>query len=82
MRKYSSSKRALVLHFTRHPGDSIIRVALANHRAHDIILLPPGITDAGMYQLVTQYTKALTKLDLLKLLHSMKMGVGAPTPQP
>ena len=80
MRKYSSSKRALVLHFTRHPGDPFIRVALANHRAHDIILLPEGTTTVGMYQLVSAYTKALTKLELLTLLHSTKRGVEPPTP--
>ena len=79
-RKYASSKPALMLHFTRHPGDHVIRVALRNRPAHDIILLPEGATDAQLYQLVTAYTKGLTKLDLLHLIHSTKKGVGTPTP--
>jgi hypothetical protein len=80
MRKYSSSRRALTLHFTRHPGDHVIRVALANRPAHDIILLPEGVTDEQMYLLVRAYTKDLTKLDLLELNHFK--GVGVPTPTP
>lgn len=74
MRRYSSTKRALVLHFTRHPGDPFLRVALANHPAHDIILLPDGVTDSAMYHLVRDYTRALTKLELLTLLHTTKGG--------
>ena len=79
-RKYASSKRPVTLHFTRHPGDSIIRVALVNRPAHDIILLPPSASTNTTYQLVRDYTKALTKLELLQLLHSTKMGVEPPTP--
>lgn len=79
MRKYSRTRRALVLHFTRHPGDNTIRVALANRAAHDIILLPEGATDQRMYELVRDYTKDLTRLELLQLAITPK-GVGTPTP--
>lgn len=80
MRKFTRTQRAVVLHFTRHPGDTVIQVALANRAAHDIILLPEGVTDEGMYLLVTGYTKALTRLDLLELHQTTKRGVGTPTP--
>lgn len=67
MRKYSRARRAVTLHFSRHPGDSVIRVALANRPAHDIILLPPDVTDEQLYHLVRDYTKALTREELAAL---------------
>jgi hypothetical protein len=75
-RKFTRTQRAVTLHFTRHPGDSVIRVALANRPAHDIILLPPGVTNAGMYHLVRGYAKDLTRHEL----HHLTKGVGTPTP--
>lgn len=67
MRNYSRARRAVTLHFTRHPGDSIIRVALANRAAHDIITVPDGATDEQLYHLVRDYTKALTRDELAAL---------------
>jgi hypothetical protein len=79
MRKFTRTQRAVTLHFTRHPGDALIRVALANRPAHDIILLPEHVTDQDMYHLVRSYTKDLTREELH---HMNNRGVGTPTPQP
>ena len=73
----SKALAPLVLHFTRHPGDSVIRVAVRNAPAHDIILLPGNPTPADMYRAVRDYTKSLTKHEILT-----QLGVGTPTPQP
>lgn len=67
MRKHSRAKRAVTLHFTRHPDDVVIRVARANRAAHDIILVPEGATDADLYHLVRDYTRDLSRLDLFIL---------------
>lgn len=63
-RKYSRARPAARLHFTRHPDDSVIRVALANRPAHDIILIPEGADDKALYHLVSDYSKALTRPEL------------------
>lgn len=64
MRRFSRSQRAVTLHFTRHPGDSVILVALANRPAHDLILLPGRLTDEQLYQKVREYTRDLTRHEL------------------
>jgi hypothetical protein len=79
-RKFSRTRRALVLHFTLYPGDVVIRVALANRAAHDIILVPPGATDSVLYRLVRDYTKDLTRPELTLIDNHQPWGVGAPTP--
>lgn len=66
-RTYSRAHRAVTLHFTRHPGDTIIRVALANRPAHDLILVPEGANDLELYHLVRDYAKALTRAELQDL---------------
>lgn len=68
-RRFSRADRAVTLHFTRHPGDTVIRVALANAPAHDIILVPPGSSDEQQYRLVRDYTRDLTRSDLRTLTH-------------
>ena len=60
-RTFSRRRPALMLHFTHHPGDCIIRVALRNRPAHDLIVVPPEATDLALFQQVQQYTKDLTR---------------------
>jgi hypothetical protein len=60
-RKFSRRRVALTLHFTRHPGDCIIRVALRNRPAHDLIVVPPGASDKDMFLQVQQYARAVTR---------------------
>lgn len=60
-------RRPVRLHFTYAPGDVIIRVALRNRPAHDIIVVPPDATAARLYSAVNEYTKALTKTELGQL---------------
>lgn len=69
-RRFSRADRAVTLHFTRHPGDDVIRVALANAPAHDIILVPPGSSDEQQYLLVRDYTRALTRPEVRALQQS------------
>lgn len=64
MRKFTRTQRAVTLHFLRHPGDSVIMVALANRPAHDLIVVPAGASDARMYEMVRDYTKDLTRHEL------------------
>lgn len=77
-RKFTRTERALTLHFTHHPEDLIIRVALENQPAHDFIVAPPGATDRELFHLVRDYTKALTR-DEAKAL-KLTERVGTPTP--
>ena len=67
VKKYSRAERAVLLHFTRHPEDLIIRVARTNQPAHDIIIVPPGASDAEQYRLVRDYVRHLSRDDLRHL---------------
>lgn len=67
MRKYSRSRPAITLHFTRQPDDPIILVAVANRPAHDFIMVPDRATDEEQYRLVRDYTRGLTREELAAL---------------
>lgn len=73
-KKFTRTERALTLHFTHHPGDVIIRVALRNRPAHDLIVAPPGASDYDLFHLVRDYMKSLTRTE------ARQARVGNPTP--
>lgn len=75
--RFSRSERAVTLHFTRHPDDVVIRVALKNQPAHDVIVAPAELPDRQLFLLVRDYTRALTRPEVRAL---QTVGIGTPTP--
>jgi len=73
-KKFTRTEPALTLHFTHHPGDVIIRVALANRPAHDLIVAPPGSSDQALFLLVRDYVRDLTRTE------AKQLRIGSPIP--